>query len=765
MDLNDLKNTVSNLTLYDLKAGFRKAQNAVMNYTEMEAKVREATNNEPWGASSSTMQEIANGTFNYQTLNEIMPMIYRRFTEKAAEEWRQIYKALQLLEFLIKHGSERVVDDARGHITLLKMLRQFHFIDQNGKDQGINVRNRAKELAELLGDVDRIRSERKKARATKNKYTGVEGGMSFAGGSSGRYGGFGNESSGYGGGAGSSADYGGYSSGVYGDGGGFGGQQSDFSEATGSRSERFEEYDEFDEGDRPAPSARAAAKRPERAGVKKTTPEPPKKKEPEVDLFSFDEPAQTSAPAMAPSNGGAFGAAPANNDDDEFDDFQSATPAGGAPPAVVSSASSTAQFAAPKPVSAPQQADISHMVSMSSISPPPSSTATPAANYSAFGAAPAVASPAQPPKPTGYQPTGPNYFGGIQSQPSNISASGMSSMSGLSSMSSNAASTPSTMGNMKPVTSPGAKPAAPAAGGDAFGALWGKASSNIKKTNTTTSSPALGQLAKEKSSAGIWGAPATASQPATSNAPQRGPSSASDDLRFSDKISSPVSSSATLPFYSKHLPLQTAGGSNRPKLSLITPATLDKMPSAPALGALGMTFQAMRSMQFVSLITIIGLTANFISEMVAADYEPASAIIGTLIVACLATVYIVVTYILYWDSILPFLVATAADSLLLIAVIVVACVVGKPVSYLSCGAFPSKGNTANFIGSLFHNVKNSHDNTFEWIDGDRNSCLQIKIVWGLSIALCVLFSFSAVTTACLWRRLRSPASQAPKDFE
>lgn len=37
---------------------------AVMNYTEMEAKVREATNNEPWGASSTMMQEIANATFN-----------------------------------------------------------------------------------------------------------------------------------------------------------------------------------------------------------------------------------------------------------------------------------------------------------------------------------------------------------------------------------------------------------------------------------------------------------------------------------------------------------------------------------------------------------------------------------------------------------------------------------------------------------------------------------------------------------------------------
>lgn len=83
MDLNSLKDSISNLTLYDVKAGVRKVQNgtltmpllllllllanfttAVMNYTEMEAKVREATNNEPWGASSTMMQEIANGTFN-----------------------------------------------------------------------------------------------------------------------------------------------------------------------------------------------------------------------------------------------------------------------------------------------------------------------------------------------------------------------------------------------------------------------------------------------------------------------------------------------------------------------------------------------------------------------------------------------------------------------------------------------------------------------------------------------------------------------------
>lgn len=47
-------------------------------------------------------------------------------------------QALQLLEYLIKHGSERVVDDARSHISTLKMLRNFHYIDDKGKDEGIN---------------------------------------------------------------------------------------------------------------------------------------------------------------------------------------------------------------------------------------------------------------------------------------------------------------------------------------------------------------------------------------------------------------------------------------------------------------------------------------------------------------------------------------------------------------------------------------------------------------------------------------------------
>src|SRR2546421_364860 len=158
------------------------------------------------------------------------------------------------------------------------MLRQFHYIDQNGKDQGVNVRNRAQELAKLLQDVDAIRAERKKARANKSKFGGVEGGMGMGGGfsSNSRYGGFGNDDAGFGG----------YQGEVYGDGGGFGGNQSGFAD-TQRRSERFEEYDEADDvapasrtsaGIQRDPGVRAAAARTNKRDSKQ------KQKEPEPDL-------------------------------------------------------------------------------------------------------------------------------------------------------------------------------------------------------------------------------------------------------------------------------------------------------------------------------------------------------------------------------------------------------------------------------------------------------------------------------------------------
>ena len=77
------------------------------------------------------------------------------------KNWRQVYKALTLLEYLIKNGHERVVHNARDHQYEIKGLSHFEYIDEKGKDQGINVRNRSKEIVALLNDPERIKEERR----------------------------------------------------------------------------------------------------------------------------------------------------------------------------------------------------------------------------------------------------------------------------------------------------------------------------------------------------------------------------------------------------------------------------------------------------------------------------------------------------------------------------------------------------------------------------------------------------------------------------
>jgi len=170
----------------------------------------------------------------------------------------------------------------------------------------------------------------------------------------------------------------------------------------------------------------------------------------------------------------------------------------------------------------------------------------------------------------------------------------------------------------------------------------------------------------------------------------------------------------------------------------------------PAFGALGATFTIVRGMQAVSLVSIIGMTANFIAEMVAVNQSPPHVLIGTLSVTCIAVLYVAITYILYFDSLLPFLISAGMDGLLLIAVIVVAVTVGKPLSYLNCAALPSKGATSSFLDSVGKNM--SKINYWVWAGASRTTCFEMKAIWGLSIALCILFAFSAICSVCLWRR-------------
>lgn len=139
----------------------------------MESKVREATNDEAWGPTGQLMQELAQATFSYEYFPEVMAMLWRRMLIDNQSNWRRTYKSLVVLNYLIKNGAERVVTSAREHIYDLKSLENYSYVDEMGKDCGVNVRIRVKQLIEFIQDDDVLRDERKKAKKNRDKYVGV----------------------------------------------------------------------------------------------------------------------------------------------------------------------------------------------------------------------------------------------------------------------------------------------------------------------------------------------------------------------------------------------------------------------------------------------------------------------------------------------------------------------------------------------------------------------------------------------------------------
>lgn len=138
------------------------------------------------------------------------------------------------------------------------------------------------EIVNLLSDVEKIRGERRKAKANRAKYVGVGNdqlsGVSFNMSGS-RYGGFGSESlNNYSNQA--AASYSG---------------SRGFSDADNNK-EEYEEYDAGDDDDR------AEDYHVNTPGSSTTPVSKPQKKEPEVDLFDFGEDeAPVPAPTQAPS--------------------------------------------------------------------------------------------------------------------------------------------------------------------------------------------------------------------------------------------------------------------------------------------------------------------------------------------------------------------------------------------------------------------------------------------------------------------------------
>lgn len=158
----------------------RNLKNTVNNYSDVQCKVREATCNEPWGPATTLMTEISDATYAVVEFAEIMSVLWKRLNDHG-KNWRHVYKALLVMDFIIKRGSERVAQQCKEQIYFLLTLQDFRFIDKDGKDVGGSVREKARQLVALLKDEERLKMERKSALQAKERFAQNSVGIGSAG--------------------------------------------------------------------------------------------------------------------------------------------------------------------------------------------------------------------------------------------------------------------------------------------------------------------------------------------------------------------------------------------------------------------------------------------------------------------------------------------------------------------------------------------------------------------------------------------------------
>nr|CEL69431.1 TPA: KLLA0B04587p, related [Neospora caninum Liverpool] len=137
----------------------------------LEKNLKEATSDKNWGCPTSVLSEIARCSFNCTDYMQIMKFLWTALAEPP-KKWRRIYKTLTLLEYLLKNGSERVVEETRENQFALRVLQQFSFTEE-GRDKGAGIREKAKLVCRLAFDPELLKEERELAQKNRNKFVGI----------------------------------------------------------------------------------------------------------------------------------------------------------------------------------------------------------------------------------------------------------------------------------------------------------------------------------------------------------------------------------------------------------------------------------------------------------------------------------------------------------------------------------------------------------------------------------------------------------------
>ncbi|KAF7336032.1 Kinase-like protein [Mycena sanguinolenta] len=148
-----------------LKAAARVVRNYAKgssDYSDTHVKVHDATSTDSWGPSGVQMNEIAQLTYKPGDFDEIVKIIKKRLSDKSTlKDPRRVYKILVLVDYILHQGSDNVFIYFKDNLNLISALRDFQSVDGAGKDQGAHVREKAKDIANLLQDERRLLRDRR----------------------------------------------------------------------------------------------------------------------------------------------------------------------------------------------------------------------------------------------------------------------------------------------------------------------------------------------------------------------------------------------------------------------------------------------------------------------------------------------------------------------------------------------------------------------------------------------------------------------------
>jgi epsin len=75
--------------------------------------------------------------------------------ESKPKEWRRIFKALNAMDYLVKNGAPRCIQDVKDDLYKIRSLQDFNYKDGD-EERGGSIRDKAKEICQILSDPQRI---------------------------------------------------------------------------------------------------------------------------------------------------------------------------------------------------------------------------------------------------------------------------------------------------------------------------------------------------------------------------------------------------------------------------------------------------------------------------------------------------------------------------------------------------------------------------------------------------------------------------------